>query len=123
MSRQPRISDAEWQVMEVLWNRSPLAAGDVVDALVDSGWSPQTIKTMLNRLTKKGALSFQTEGKRYLYRPKVGRTSCVRSETRSFLKRIFGGEVGPMLAHFVDHEKLTPEQIRELKQLLDKKER
>jgi BlaI family penicillinase repressor len=96
----------------------------VVEALSPrSGWSPKTIKTMLNRLVTKRALKFEEEGKRYLYRPAVTRQACVRGESRSFLRRIFGGKVAPMLAHFVEDAKLTPEQVNELRKLLDKKEK
>ncbi|HEY7089036.1 MAG TPA: BlaI/MecI/CopY family transcriptional regulator [Tepidisphaeraceae bacterium] len=124
MAGHPRISDAEWQVMAVLWDRSPLTAAQVVEALSPrSGWSPKTIKTMLNRLVTKRALKFEEEGKRYLYRPAVTRQACVRGESRSFLRRIFGGKVAPMLAHFVEDAKLTPEQVNELRKLLDKKEK
>ena len=123
MPKLPRISDAEWAVMEVVWSAAPVSASDVVDALADrSGWNPSTIKTMLNRLVKKGALKVQAEGKRYLYRPAVSRQACVRGEGRSFLARVFGGDVAPMLAHFVEDARLTPEQVEQLRKLLDKKE-
>jgi BlaI family penicillinase repressor len=118
----PRISDAEWQVMEVLWARSPLMAGEVVDALGSrNGWSPRTVKTMLGRLVKKKALRFVPEGKRYLYRPAISREDCIRTESRSFVSRVFGGEPGPMLVHFVNESKLKPEEIRELKRILARK--
>ena len=123
MAQPPRISDAEWQVMDVIWSGAPITAQEVVDALSPrSGWNPRTIKTMLNRLVKKGALRFEAEGKRYIYRPAVSRETCVRIESRSFMQRVFGGDVGPMLAHFVEDARLTPEQVRELRKLLDRKE-
>lgn len=124
MSKLPKISDAEWVVMEVIWATAPITAADVVDALSpQSGWSAATIKTMLNRLTRKGALKYEAEGKRYLYRPAVSRQACVKGESRSFMSRVFGGQVGPMLAHFVEDAKLTPGQIEELRKLLDTKEK
>lgn len=123
MPKLPKISDAEWIVMEVIWSSAPITASDIVDALgPQSGWTGATIKTMLNRLVKKGALKYEAEGKRYLYRPAVSRQASVKGESRSFLGRVFGGEVGPMLAHFVEDAKLTPEQIEELRKLLDTKE-
>ena len=117
-----KISDAEWQVMDVLWTNSPATAGEVVDALgPKSGWSPRTVKTMLGRLVKKKALRFQTEGNRYLYRPAVSRDECTRVESDSFLSRVFGGEAGPMLVHFVNEAKLSEADIRELKRVLARK--
>jgi BlaI family penicillinase repressor len=111
-------------VMQVLWTDSPLTANQIVQQLSpDSGWNPRTIKTMLNRLVNKGALRFDTEGKRYLYRPAVSRETCVRGESRSFLRRVFGGKLAPMLAHFVEDEKLTRSEIEQLKRLLEGKDR
>src|SRR5678816_3734521 len=83
----PAISDSEWDVMNVLWSaQSPLAAADVVERLAAvRDWSPRTVKTLLNRLINKGALAYDLQGKRYLYRPRVSRDQCVRDETRSFL--------------------------------------
>jgi BlaI family penicillinase repressor len=119
----PKISDAEWLVMDVLWSRDSATAGEVVEALAPrAAWNDRTIKTMLNRLIKKGAVSYEPDGKRYIYRPAVTREAAIRIESRSFLKRVFGGEVGPMLAHFVEDAKLSPKQVQELKKLLDRKD-
>jgi predicted transcriptional regulator len=111
--------------MEVLWAaRTPLAADQVV-AAVDprAGWKEPTIKSMLNRLVRKGALAFEAQGKRYLYRPAVSRQACVRGESRSFARRVFGGDAGAMIAHFVQDARLTPQEIAQLRRLLTEKER
>lgn len=124
MANLPSISDAEWEVMQVLWDAAPrpLAAGEVVDALAGrKDWNPRTVKTLLNRLVKKRALGFEAQGKRYLYRPRVSREACVRSEGRTFLARVFGGAAGPLLAHFVNESPLTREEIAYLKRLLAEK--
>jgi BlaI family penicillinase repressor len=125
MPKQPTISDAEWDVMEILWgSAAPLTANDVVDGLGRKNrWSPRTVKSLLNRLVKKRALGFETEGKRYLYFPNVSRADCVRSRSSSFVASVFGGAVGPMLAHFVSEAPLTPQEIRELKEMLERRER
>jgi BlaI family penicillinase repressor len=124
MSKRPRISEAEWVVMKVLWEHSPRTAGDVVAALASqTQWKGPTVKTMLNRLARKGALKFETQGKRYLYRPAVSRAICQRGESRSFARRVFGGEIASMLAHFVQDSKLSQKQIDELRRLLDEKAR
>src|SRR5205809_3657762 len=124
MARIPRISEAEWQVMDVLWTSSPQTAGDVVVALAPTtDWTPATIKTMLNRLVRKGALKFKAEGKRYHYWPAVSREACIRTEARTFIDRLFGGAVAPLLAHFVEDAKLSKEEIAHLRRLLDRKGR
>ena len=124
MSKMPSISDAEWEVMTVLWADSPLTASDVVDRVaMRNQWNPRTVKTLLNRLVSKGALGFEAEGKRYHYFPKVTRDACVRGRSRSFLASVFGGAVGPMLAHFINEESLSPEELRELRRILEKREK
>jgi BlaI family penicillinase repressor len=82
--------------MEVVWAEpQPVTANEIVARLESStDWKDKTIKTMLNRLVKKGALGYEEEGKRYLYKPKVARDECVRVQSRSFLSRVLGGRQG-----------------------------
>jgi BlaI family penicillinase repressor len=123
MNRKSRISEAEWQVMKVLWARSPLPAQDIIQALsTRDDWHPKTVKTLLNRLIKKGVLGFRKEGRAYLYRPLVTEAECAAAESESFLDRVFGGSLKPLLAHFAETRKLSPAEIAELKRLLKKSE-
>jgi len=119
-----RISEAEWQVMSVVWRQSPVAAGDIVEALSQRrGWHSRTIRTLLDRLVKKGALKTAPDGKRFLYEPRLSMEECVRQESQSFLERVFGGEPASMLLHLVKESKLSKEEIKELKRLLAEKEK
>lgn len=124
MSKIPRISETEWEVMKVVWARTPCTASEVIDALSadDPTWHPKTAKTLLSRLVKKRALGFRKEGRTYVYRPLVGETACIGAESESFLGRVFGGSLKPMLAHFVEHRKLSAREITELKRLLEQSE-
>src|SRR5687768_11253163 len=99
MSKSVNISDAEWEVMRVLWDApGAVTANDVVAAVAGpKGWNPRTVKTLLNRLIKKGAVAFEARGKVYWYRPRVARVECVKTEARSFAARVFGGDGGAML--------------------------
>jgi BlaI family penicillinase repressor len=118
--RVPQISDAEWEVMKVLWERAPASAQDVVDALATSkSWSPQTVKTLLKRLTEKGAATYEAEGRKFIYRPSVSREAAEKSESRSFLARVFDGAVTPALMHLLKLGELTPDDIKQLKKTLD----
>jgi BlaI family transcriptional regulator, penicillinase repressor len=118
----PRISDAEWLIMRVLWAKSPATAKDVVAALdADTRWNPKTVLSLINRLVEKGALSFTKEARTHLYSPKVAERDCVKVESRSFLERVYGGAVQPMLAHFVEETTLTKQDIAELRRILDEK--
>ena len=119
----PRISETEWEIMRVLWARSPLTAQEVIAALSEAGpaWHPKTAKTLLGRLVKKGALAYEKEGRAYAYRPRVSERQCAAAASESFLDRVFGGALQPMLAHFVERKKLSAKEIQELKKILDRK--
>lgn len=117
------ISDAEWEVMEVLWDEAPLTSRDVVDRLLEvTDWSPKTIKTLLGRLVRKGALAYAEQGNRYLYSPAVARKDAIRAEGRSFVDRVFGGDAALALLHFAGQVDLPPEEIEDLRRLLGAQE-
>ena len=116
----PQISDAEWEVMKAVWDRQPVPASDVVERLRgEQGWAPRTVKTMLNRLVGKGALTYEVDGKRFLYTAKVNRDACVRRESRSFLSRVFDGSVAPAVVHLLTHSKLSDDELKQLRQILE----
>ena len=120
----PQISDSEWNVMKVVWESGPLTAGQIVQRMASqSDWHPRTIKTLLSRLVKKGAVAMEEDGKRFLYRAKVTREACRRYETRSFLSRVFDGAVAPALVHFLKQSDLSREEIEELKKILEREGR
>jgi len=117
------ISDAEWQVMNVIWEGQPMAAQEVVAQLEEqTEWAPPTIKTMLHRLVKKKILTYEPQGNRYVYRSRARRCDCVRQASRSFLERVFDGESGSLLAHFLRNAKLSADEIARLRQILDEQE-
>ena len=123
MSFNVAISDAEWQVMNVIWQKQPSTAQQVIAELQTlAGWAPATIKTMLHRLVKKGMLAFETDGNRFLYRAAVRQTDCVKQAGRSFLERVFQGEAAPLLAHFLKTSKLSAGEIAELREILNAQE-
>jgi BlaI family penicillinase repressor len=122
MAKTPIISDAEWEIMAILWEKSPISAMEVIDALKDRrDWNPKTIRTLLGRLVKKRAIEYSAQGNRYFYRPRLTRDACVKMESRSFVSRVFGDAVGPMLVHFVRQANLSREEIEQLEKLLREK--
>jgi BlaI family penicillinase repressor len=124
MAALPQISDSEWDVMKVVWEAGPATAGQIVQHLAgQTDWHPRTIKTLLSRLVKKGAVAMEQDGKRYLYRAKVTREACRRYEARSFLSRVFDGAVAPALVHFLKTSELSREEIEELKRILEREGR
>jgi BlaI family penicillinase repressor len=115
-----RISEAEWIVMRALWAKAPAASRDIVAAIApEAHWSAKTILTLVRRLIDKGAVGFTREARANLYFPKVTERECVRAETKSFLKRVFGGSLQPMLAHFVQESELSERDVAELRRILD----
>ena len=115
-----QISEAESAVMEILWQRSPLAAEEVVAALDKSqDWQEATIKTLLNRLLKKRAIRAEKDGRRYLYSPLLARADWVHGQSEGLLDRLFGGRVAPLVAHFSEKGKLSRKDINELRKLIE----
>ncbi|UCE47461.1 MAG: BlaI/MecI/CopY family transcriptional regulator [Phycisphaerales bacterium] len=122
MKRTPKISQAEWEVMEVLWTSSPRTANDIVEELTgQTAWKRETIRTLINRLVTKKALAFEKKGRQYHYSPRVSRAQCVRAETESFVSRFGAGSIEPMLAAFVEGGHLSAEKIAGLRRILDEK--
>ena len=119
----PKISDSEWEIMNVVWEKSPITTAELITRLPTKKWKMTTVKTFLDRLVQKGVLTFQMQGGRYLYSPKSPKEVYVQSKSQSFLERIFGGSTAPMLVQFVKDSKLSPEEIRELKNVLREKEK
>ena len=114
------ISDAESEVMQVLWAKSPRSAEDVIEALASTqDWQDATIKTLLNRLLNKGAIRAERDGRRYLYAPVLQREDWVAGESESLLQRLFDGRVAPLVAHFSQHRKLSKKDIAELRRLVE----
>lgn len=114
------ISEAESAVMEVLWARSPLAAEEVFQSLSGSReWQEATVKTLLNRLLRKGAVRATREGRRYLYHPVLEREAWLLGESQGLIERLFDGRVAPLVTHFSKHRKLSRKDIAELRKLLE----
>ena len=113
------ISSAESVVMEALWRRAPLTAEDIfAEVAGEQGWAEGTLKTLLARLHKKGAVSTEKDGRRFLYRPLIARADYVESESQGLLDRLFDGRLAPLVSHFSARQKLTPEDLADLKALI-----
>ena len=114
-----KISAAESLVMDALWGRSPLTAEEIIAEVAEpQGWTEATVKTLINRLLKKHAVAAEKDGRRYLYRPVVERAAYVSQESQGLLDRLFQGRLPPLVSHFSQTNKLTPEDLAELKRLI-----
>ncbi|WP_324823916.1 BlaI/MecI/CopY family transcriptional regulator [Sinanaerobacter sp. ZZT-01] len=125
MKKLPNISDAEWQVMKILWAEDvPVTSNHVIDRLKEVvAWNPKTIRTLLGRLVKKKAIGYIESGNSYLYYPLLNEEECIKEETRSFLERACGGRFNVLMTNFLKEQELTEEEIEELKHILEKKKK
>ncbi len=122
MKKLPRISESEWLVMRVLWSNGALTANEVVKELTgQTKWKPKTVKTLITRLMQKGAVRFKKEGRKYRYYAAVSEVECVGAQRRSFVRRVYGGTMKPMLTAFLEDAELSAEDISELKRILEQK--
>nr|WP_308624081.1 BlaI/MecI/CopY family transcriptional regulator [uncultured Eisenbergiella sp.] len=119
MKALPQISEAEFQVMKIVWEHAPVSTNQVTESLTrTTKWSPKTIQTMLKRLVQKKALTYEKEGRVFIYTSLFGQEEYVNQESRHFLQRFFNGSMTSMLASFLDTETLTRQDLEELKDLI-----
>ena len=124
MKKIPEISEAEHQVMKVVWLNNPITGTEIINRLMEvTDWKSNTIKTFINRLLNKGAIGYEKSGRGYSYYPLLEETDFYKNESRLFLKRIFGGSLKPMLATMVENEDLSLDDVEELKRRILEKEK
>ncbi|OYD07407.1 transcriptional regulator [Paludifilum halophilum] len=124
MSRKvPNISEAEWEVMNVLWKKEePQTANEVIHSLQEhTDWKPKTVRTLLDRLVQKKVVGVNQNQKVYTFFPLYSQEECQHAEAQSFLKRIYGGTLKSMLVQFIQGDSLTEEDIKELRSILNEK--
>lgn len=121
---QTKLSDAEWKVMEVLWDSSPKTMMEITNALKeDTGWTKHTIMSFLKRMEEKGALHYEEGTRAKLYYPDLKKDDAVIQEAEEFLGRVFHGKMGLMLNAMVQQKALSKEDINELYQILEEESR
>ncbi|MBU3190674.1 BlaI/MecI/CopY family transcriptional regulator [Clostridium bowmanii] len=125
MINAPKISNSEWEVMKCVWGNDTCTANEIVDALSkNTDWKANTIRTLINRLVKKEVLGYtidKNNKKTYYYFPLLLENECIKAESESFINRVFNGSLNGMIANFLIDSKLSDEEIKELKNILDKK--
>ncbi|MDM5326899.1 BlaI/MecI/CopY family transcriptional regulator [Neobacillus sp. CF12] len=124
MKEIPQISEAEYEVMKVIWNFEPISTPEVVEKLSNkSDWKPNTIHTMLARLVKKKALHAKKDGRVFVYTSLVEKHQYVEQKSKSFLQQFFGGTLNSMILNFIENDKLSNEDISELKKILSMRDK
>lgn len=119
MKNYPNISNAEWEVMKVLWDNSPLTSTQIIEEVLKYNiWNPKTIHTLISRLVKKEAISAIKEGNFYNYSPNYNKEELRSYETKSFLEKIYDGSLNMLVSNFIKEDNLTTDEIDELKNIL-----
>lgn len=122
MKNLPKISDSEWEVMKIIWSKEEATANEIIDNIKGKQeWKNTTIKSLINRLLNKEAIGFRKNGKEYFYYPLISEEECIKEESQSFLKKVFNGSLNEMVLNLVKSEKLTQEDINELRDILNNK--
>lgn len=119
----PQISDSEFEIMKVIWEKTPVKSRDIIKILTtQKDWTKQTIKTLINRLLKKQAISFKKEGRIYLYYPLIKKEDYLKKERKSFLQKFYDGSLNAMFSNFIKDKELSKSDIDQLKKLLEEKD-
>lgn len=122
MSDLPQISEAEYEVMKIVWKHAPINTNEITEKLLQStNWSPKTIQTLIKRLVTKGALTYEKQSRVFVYTPLVKESEYICQESNSFLNRYYDGDITAMLSAYIDNDKLTEPEIETLRSLLSKR--
>lgn len=122
MSALPQISEAEFEVMKIVWKSAPVSTNEITEMLMKTTtWSPKTIQTLIKRLVNKGALAYEKQSRVFVYTPLVEEWEYVNQESNTFLKRFYGGDITAMLSAYLENDRLSDTDITALRSLLSEK--
>ncbi len=122
MKELPQISEAEFEVMKVVWQHAPINTNEITERLLKTtNWSPKTIQTLIKRLVTKGALTYEKQSRVFVYTPVIKENEYINQESNSFLKRFYHGDLTAMVSAFIENDNLTKTDIDTLRSLLSKR--
>ncbi len=122
MAALPQISEAEFEVMKIVWKYAPVNTNQITEHLVrTTSWSPKTIQTLIKRLVNKGVLSYEKQSRVFVYTPLVDKNEYIGQESSSFLNRFYDGNISKMLSAYIENDKLSENEIDTLRSLLNNK--
>lgn len=122
MKTLPQISEAEYAVMKIVWKYAPVSTNEITEKLLQTtSWSPKTIQTLIKRLVKKGALTYEKQSRMFVYTPAVKEKEYVGQESNSFLKRYYDGDITAMVSAYIKNDKLSQSELNTLRALLSQK--
>ena len=124
MHALPHISEAEFEVMKIVWKSAPINTNEITERLLKTtSWSAKTIQTLIKRLVTKGALTYEKQGRVFVYTPLVEENEYISQQSNSFIKRIYDGDISAMLSAYLENNQLSETELNHLRSLLSKKSR
>lgn len=124
MRELPQISEAEFEVMKVIWKYAPINTNEITEKLTQTtDWSPKTIQTLIKRLVSKKALTYEKQSRVFVYTPLIKEDEYIRRESNTFLNRFYDGNITSMLASYIEDDKLSETEIDTLRSLLSEKQK
>ena len=122
MSALPQISEAEYEVMKIVWKYAPINTNEITEKLLaTSSWSAKTIQTLIKRLVNKGVLTYEKNSRVFVYTPVVKESEYLSQESNSYLNRYYDGDITAMLSAYIQNDKLSKTEIETLRALLSKR--
>lgn len=122
MTNLPQISEAEFEVMKIIWKYAPISTNEITEMLTKTTtWSPKTIQTLIKRLVNKKVLTYEKQSRVFVYTPLVKESDYIGQESNSFLKRFYNGDITAMLSAYIENDRLSEDDIDSLRSLLSKK--
>lgn len=122
MKNLPQISEAEFEVMKIVWKYAPISTRDITEKLLQTtNWNPKTIQTLIKRLVTKGALTYEKQSRMFIYTPAVKENEYIGQESNSFLKRYYNGDITAMVSAYIENDRLSESELDTLRSLLSQK--
>lgn len=122
MKNLPQISEAEFEVIKIVWKYAPISTRDITEKLLQTtNWSPKTIQTLIKRLVTKGALTYEKQSRMFIYTPAVKENEYIGQESNSFLKRYYNGDITAMVSAYIENDRLSESELDTLRSLLSQK--
>lgn len=119
MKTLPQISEAEFEVMKVIWKHAPISTNEITDKLTKTTkWSPKTIQTLIKRLVTKRALSYEKQSRVFVYTPLIEEKEYIGRQSHSFLERYYNGDITAMVSAYMEGDKLSETEIDTLRTIL-----
>lgn len=121
MGDLPQISEAEYEVIKIIWKHAPISTNEITERLLQTtNWSPKTIQTLIKRLVIKGTLTYEKQSRMFVYTPVVKEHDYINQKSNSFLERYYDGDITAMLSAYIENDRLSETEIDTLQSLLSK---